>query len=101
MGIAMGLTAVALIYSPLGARSGAHMNPAVTLTFLRLGKIAPVDAVGVHHGAIRRRSRRYCGRHVGPRGTARASVGQLRRDRTGRGGIRELPLRPSYSSRSS
>jgi aquaporin Z len=46
MGIAMGLTAAALIYSPLGSRSGAHMNPAVTLTFLRLGKIAPVDAAG-------------------------------------------------------
>jgi len=46
MGIAMGLTAAALIYSPLGARSGAHMNPAVTLTFLRLGKVAPIDAAG-------------------------------------------------------
>jgi aquaporin Z len=46
MGITMGLTAVALIYSPLGVRSGAHMNPAVTLTFLRLGKIAPWDAAG-------------------------------------------------------
>src|SRR5918995_1257232 len=46
MGLAMGLTAAALIYSPLGARSGAHMNPSVTLTFLRLGKIAPIDAAG-------------------------------------------------------
>lgn len=44
MGVAMGLTAVALIYSPWGMRSGAHMNPAVTFTFLRLGKIAPWDA---------------------------------------------------------
>jgi aquaporin Z len=46
LGAAMGLTAVALIYSPIGRRSGAHMNPAVTLTFLRLGKIAAADAVG-------------------------------------------------------
>jgi aquaporin Z len=29
MGLAMGLTAIALIYSPLGARSGAHMNPSL------------------------------------------------------------------------
>jgi aquaporin Z len=46
MGAAMGATAIALIYSPWGARSGAHMNPAVTLAFLRLGKIAPADAAG-------------------------------------------------------
>src|SRR5713101_2658420 len=45
IGAAMGLTAIALIYSPWGRRSGAHMNPAVTLSFLRLGKIAPSDAV--------------------------------------------------------
>ena len=44
-GIAMGLTAIALIHSPWGKRSGAHMNPAVTLTFLRLGKIRPWDAL--------------------------------------------------------
>jgi aquaporin Z len=44
-GLAMGLTAMGLIYSPWGKRSGAHMNPAVTLTFLRLGKVARVDAM--------------------------------------------------------
>lgn len=44
MGIAMGSTAVAIICSPWGKRSGAHFNPAVTLTFLRLGKIGGVDA---------------------------------------------------------
>src|SRR5262252_9436962 len=43
-GVAMGLTAIALISSRWGKRSGAHMNPAVTLTFLRLGHIAPTDA---------------------------------------------------------
>jgi aquaporin Z len=44
-GIAMGLTAMALTYSPWGQRSGAHLNPAVTLTFWRLGKVAGWDAV--------------------------------------------------------
>jgi aquaporin Z len=44
IGVAMGMTAVALIYSPWGQRSGAHFNPSVTLTFLRLGKIGRVDA---------------------------------------------------------
>jgi len=45
IGLAMGLTAVAIIYSPWGKRSGAHLNPAVTLTFLRLGRVAPWDAL--------------------------------------------------------
>lgn len=44
IGVAMGLTAVGLIYSPWGRRSGAHLNPAVTLTFWRLGKVAGWDA---------------------------------------------------------
>ncbi len=44
-GVAMGLTAIAIIFSPWGKRSGAHMNPAVTLTFLTLGKIAWRDAL--------------------------------------------------------
>jgi aquaporin Z len=44
-GIAMGATAVALIFSPLGKRSGAHFNPAVTLTFWRLGKVKNWDAL--------------------------------------------------------
>src|SRR5207244_2055139 len=44
MGVLMGLTAVGLIYSPWGKRSGAHINPATTLTFLRLGKVSGRDA---------------------------------------------------------
>ncbi len=45
MGLSMGLTAVAIIYSPWGKQSGAHINPSVTLTFLRLGKIKAWDAL--------------------------------------------------------
>jgi aquaporin Z len=44
MGMAMGLTAASLIYSPWGQRSGAHFNPSVTLTFYRLAKITGRDA---------------------------------------------------------
>ena len=45
MGLAMGLTAVGIIYSPWGKQSGAHINPSITMAFLRLGKIEPWDAV--------------------------------------------------------
>ena len=44
MGVAMGSTAIAIIFSPLGKRSGAHFNPSVTWTFFRLGKMEAWDA---------------------------------------------------------
>lgn len=44
MGAAMGLTAATLIYSPWGRQSGAHMNPATTMTFFLRGKVAAWDA---------------------------------------------------------
>src|SRR5271166_5321821 len=45
IGLAMGMTAILLIYSPMGRRSGAHMNPATTLTFYRLDKVERWDAI--------------------------------------------------------
>jgi len=44
MGAAMGSTSIAIVFSPFGKRSGGHFNPAVTLAFLRLGKVKPWDA---------------------------------------------------------
>jgi aquaporin Z len=45
MGIAMGTTAVLIIQSPFGKRSGAHFNPAITFTYFRLGKIGTWDTI--------------------------------------------------------
>ena len=45
MGVAMGATAVMIIHSPMGKRSGAHFNPSITLTYFRLGKIGRWDAL--------------------------------------------------------
>ncbi len=45
IGLAMACTAVILVFSGWGKQSGAHFNPAVTLTFLRLKKIRPWDAL--------------------------------------------------------
>ncbi len=45
MGVLMGLTAIGIIYSPWGKQSGAHINPSVTLSFFRLGKVKGWDAL--------------------------------------------------------
>src|SRR5438132_10677060 len=45
MGTSMGLTAIAIIYSPWGKQSGAHINPCVTFTFFRLEKVKLCDAI--------------------------------------------------------
>jgi len=44
LALTRGLTAVGLIYSPWGKQSGAHFNPAVTLSFCWLGKVPAWDA---------------------------------------------------------
>ena len=95
MGIAMGLTAIGLIYSPWGQQSGAHMNPSLTVTFFRLGKMGRGDALGyvvgqfvggvlgvllmrmavgmlVAHPAVR-----FAATAPGPGGTARAFVAEF------------------------
>jgi aquaporin Z len=94
-GVAMGATAIALIYSPWGKQSGAHLNPSVTVTFWRLGKIEPWDAcfyvvaqfiggiVGVLFsgliwgGAIAERNVRYAATLPGVRGTGVAFVAEM------------------------
>src|SRR5690349_5501434 len=45
MGVLMGATALFIFYSPVTAPSGAHINPAVTITFLRIGSMCYWDAI--------------------------------------------------------
>src|SRR5439155_15845075 len=42
-GLAAGMLTAGIVYSPWGQQSGALLNPAVTLTFFRLGYIEPWD----------------------------------------------------------
>lgn len=44
-GILMGATALFIFYSPFTAPSGSHINPSVTITFWRLGKMCHWDAL--------------------------------------------------------
>jgi aquaporin Z len=45
MGLAMGGTALFIFYSPLTAPSGSQINPAVSLSFLLIGKMCRYDAM--------------------------------------------------------
>ena len=45
IGMAMGATAMAIIYSAWGRKSGAQINPSVTITMLLLKKISFTDAL--------------------------------------------------------
>lgn len=45
MGLAMGSTALFIFYSPWTAPSGSQINPAVTISYLRLGKMCRYDAL--------------------------------------------------------
>lgn len=45
LGLIMGTYIALLIYSPWGRRTGAHINPAVTIAFWRMGKISNADAI--------------------------------------------------------
>ena len=44
IGILMGATAIFIFYSRWTAPSGSHINPAVTIAFLRAGRINKYDA---------------------------------------------------------
>ena len=95
MGFAIGATVIAIVMSPLGKQSGGHFNPAITLSFYRLGKVAPWDAlfyVGgqffgaiagvaiatyIMRGALGNSSVRYAVTAPGVYGTAGAFFGEL------------------------
>jgi aquaporin Z len=95
IGLAMGGTAAGLIYSPWGQRSGAQMNPSITLTYLRLGRIPRWDAVfyilfqaagglagvlltaGILRAAFTQPPVNYVVTVPGPAGSAAAFAGEL------------------------
>ena len=68
MGIAMGLTAVALIYSPLGAPVWRTHEPRRDAHVPAAGEDRAGGCGRLHRGAIRRWRRRHCRRDIGPSG---------------------------------
>ena len=44
-GISVGVTTAAIVLTPWGKQSGGHLNPAMTFTFYRLGKVEFWDAI--------------------------------------------------------
>ena len=44
-GISVGATIIAIVLTPWGKQSGGHLNPAMTFTFYRLGKVEFWDAI--------------------------------------------------------
>src|SRR5262249_42542707 len=44
-GISVGATIVVIVLTPWGKHSGSHLNPAMTLTFYRLGKMEFWDGI--------------------------------------------------------
>jgi aquaporin Z len=95
LGLAVGLTVVAIVSTPWGQQSGGHFNPALTVAFYRLGKMDLPDALlyvvaqfsgaalGVCFakfllpGTIGRPAVRYAITTPGVRGTALAFVAEL------------------------
>ncbi|MDQ6809444.1 MAG: aquaporin [Verrucomicrobiota bacterium] len=56
LGLVMGTYIALLIYSPWGRRTGAHINPTVTIAFWRMGKIGKADAIFTSSRSLSARS---------------------------------------------
>ena len=78
MGIAMGVTASAIIVSPMGRRSGAHFNPVVSLTFLFSRQNPLARHAALHSGAVRWWSPRRSSHASGNRSDSCLAVRTLR-----------------------